>query len=151
MDIEQLKLILETIKSLGQTAGWATVAVFGVPYLISLLQTLAWVSGGVALALVARSAYVHHRESAVAAINAQTSAKIRSDPNEMEKTRQAELALETAKIKATGDHAMRDLYSLCIALGMKPSSVHWVGSADYDAALKRARQLNATNPIKEAA
>lgn len=123
MDIEQLKLILETIKSLGETAGYATVAVFATPYVINFLQTLCWVIAIIWILNTAFNAFKTYKLQPPAL-----------DPNEIERTKQAEL-------KGSESRAI----SALIMIGKELDSEigHYVLGSEVDKLLTKVRSLKA--------
>lgn len=95
MDAEQLRMILDTIKSVAGTAGTAGVVWICVHYLVQLLMAIAapvcWVIGVVMTVRYASTFFGTRAQTASA--------------DEIEKTKQKQIDLEKAKVEATKHEA----------------------------------------------
>jgi hypothetical protein len=95
MDAEQLRMILDTIKSVAGTAGTAGVVWICIHYFVQLIMAIAspvcWVIGVVMTARYASSFFGTRVQTASA--------------DEIEKTKQKQIDLEKAKVEATKHEA----------------------------------------------
>jgi len=111
MDIEQLKLILETLRSVADTAGTAGIVWLCAHYFVLLVQSLAVPVCTAAIFIVGLKQIT----------KAEVSKKQQASADEQERTKQAELALERTKVEAAGKQAVQQLCAIASAAGVRHS------------------------------
>jgi len=132
MDAEQLRMILDTIKSVAGTAGTAGVVWICIHYFVQLIMAIAapicWVVGVVMTARYASSFFGTRAQTASA--------------DEIEKTKQKELEFEKVKVEAGKHDAVRQLVEIAKAAGVVHSQ--YSGIYSHSDLMKIIEKVKAT-------
>jgi len=131
MDAEQLRMILDTIKSVAGTAGTAGVVWICIHYFVQLIMAIAapicWVVGVVMTARYASTFFGTRAQTASA--------------DEIEKTKQRVLEVEKAKVEAGKHDAVKQLVMIAQAAGASHSQYSGLyHSADLEKIIKKVRE-----------
>jgi hypothetical protein len=115
MDAQELQMVLDTIKSVAETASSAGLVWIIVHYFVQLAQiTVVPVCAVIAVARIGKS-FVAHR---VATLREASNVKQQVSANEVEKTKQRQLELEKEQASVAGKTAVQQLCSIAEAAGV---------------------------------
>ena len=122
MDIEQLKLILETLRSIADTAGTAGIVWLCAHYFVLLVQAIAVPVAAAAVLIVAARQFgrMHTSKDEKASAN-----ELEQTKREEIRTRQKELELEKAKVETGSRGITKQL--VAIAEAAKVSNSEYSG------------------------